>query len=399
MDLHLSPEEETFRDEVRAFIRDNLPAEIQERVATGKRLTKDDFLTWHKILYKQGWVAPSWPKEYGGTGWTPMQRHLFDEELAAADTPPLMPFGLVMVGPVIMEFGSDEQKKKYLPRILSGEDWWCQGYSEPGSGSDLASLRTKAVREGDHYIVNGQKTWTTYAQYANLMFCLARTSDEGKPQEGISFLLVDMDQPGIEVKPIKTFDGGVEINDVFMTDVKVPVEDLVGEENKGWTYAKFLLGHERTSIAAVGRSRKWLERIKQIASSESADGQGSLMDDWSYRRKVAQAEIDLLALESVVLKALSAEAAGKRVGPEASLLKICGSELQQELTELMFEAVGWYSNPYVPEALDPGWNEEPIGPDYAAPLAPQYFNYRKTSIYGGTNEIQKGIIAKMVMGL
>ncbi len=398
MDLHLSPEEETFRDEVRAFIRDNLPAEIQERVATGKRLSKDDFLKWHKILYKQGWVAPSWPEEHGGTGWTPMQRHIFDEELAAADTPPLMPFGLVMVGPVIMEFGSDEQKKKYLPRILSGDDWWCQGYSEPGAGSDLASLRTKAVRDGDHYVVNGQKTWTTYAQYANLIFCLVRTSDEGKPQEGISFLLIDMDQPGVEVKPIKTFDGGTEVNDVFLTDVKVPVEDLVGEENKGWTYAKFLLGHERTSIAAVGRSKKWLERIKAIAAAEPADGAGSLIDDRSYRRKVAQAEIDLLALESVVLKVLSAEAAGKAVGPEASLLKIRGSELQQRLTELMFEAVGWYSNPYLPEALDPGWNEEPIGPDHAAPLAPQYFNYRKTSIYGGTNEIQKGIIAKMVMG-
>jgi alkylation response protein AidB-like acyl-CoA dehydrogenase len=285
-----------------------------------------------------------------------------------------------------------------LPRIVNGEDWWCQGYSEPGAGSDLASLQTKAVRDGDHYIVNGTKTWTTLAQYANMMFCLVRTSSEGKRQAGISFLLVDMTVPGVTVRPIQTMDGGHEINEVFLDDVRVPVENRIGEENEGWTYAKVLLGFERTGIADVGRSKKLLHQVREIAANEPM-GEGRLIDDPDFRLKIAEVEVDLLALESVVLKVLAAEGAGKEVGPEASLLKIKGTEIQQSISELLFEAVGNYAHPYVPEALEAGWNEDPIGPDYAAALAPRYFNWRKRSIYGGSNEIQKNIIAKRVLGL
>lgn len=398
MELKLSPKDEAFRDEMRAFMRDNLPAEIRHKVEMGLGLGKNDYVTWQQIVNDRGWLAPGWPVEHGGTGWPPMQRHIFNEEMARAGAPRIIPFGVAMVGPVIIAFGSAAQKQRYLPRILTSEDWWCQGYSEPGSGSDLASLKTRAKRDGDHYSVNGAKTWTTFAQYADMMFCLVRTAAEGKPQAGISFLLIDMTSPGIEVRPITTMDGGSEINDVFLDDVRVPVENLVGEENQGWTYAKYLLGHERTWTADVGQSRNQLGRVRQIAAEELVDGR-PLLDDPAFQTKVAEVEIDLLALEAVLLQVLAGEAAGQPPGPEASLLKLRGTEIQQAITELLLEAVGNYAHPFVREALEYGWNEEPIGPDYAAAIAPRYFNWRKASIYGGSNEIQKNIIAKAVLGL
>jgi alkylation response protein AidB-like acyl-CoA dehydrogenase len=397
MELNLSAEQAAFREEVRRFIVENLPHEIARKVEMGQRLGKQDYETWQKILHAKGWSAPHWPKEHGGTGWSPIQRYIFEEEMARASAPPIIAFGLYMVGPVLIEFGDERQKASYLPRILSSEDWWCQGYSEPGAGSDLASLKTRAVRDGDDYLVDGQKTWTTYAQHADMMFCLVRTASGGKKQEGISFLLIDMKSPGITVRPITTIDGGQEINEVFLEQVRVPVANRVGEEGKGWTIAKFLLGHERVGIAAVGRSKKQLARLKQIAGQERSHGR-PLSEDRRFRGKLAELEIELLALESLVLRVLSDEGAGRTPGPEASLLKIKGTEVQQALTELLFEAVGIYAHPYVPEALDRGWNEPPIGPDYAAAAAPRYFNWRKASIYGGSNEIQKNIIAKMVLG-
>lgn len=397
MELKLSPEDAAFQQEVRSFLQGALPKDIQRKVEMGLNLDKQDYVTWHKILYEKGWITPNWPVGQGGTDWTPMQRHIFEEEKAWAMTPRIIPFGVQMVAPVIMAFGTEEQKAQYLPGIRSGDVWWCQGYSEPGSGSDLASLKAKAVSDGDHYVVNGQKTWTTLAQHADMMFCLVRTDDSGKKQQGITFLLIDMTSPGIEVRPITTIDGGQEINDVFLDEVRVPKENRIGEEGQGWTIAKFLLGHERVGIAAVGRSKQQLAKVREIAAVEQADGKPLIEQD-RFREKVAAVEIDLLALESVVLKVLADEAAGNAPGPESSLLKIKGTEVQQVITELLFEAVGNYAHPYVPEALELGWNEEPIGPDYAPSLAPTYFNWRKASIYGGTNEIQKNIIAKMVLG-
>ncbi len=398
MELSLSSNDAAFRQEVRDFIRAELPADIKSKVERGQRLVKEDYVRWQKMLYEKGWIAPGWPLEHGGPGWTPLQRHLFEEELAAASAPRIVPFGLSMVAPVIMAFGDAAQKAYYLPRILSSEDWWCQGYSEPGSGSDLASLATKAVPDGKDYIVTGQKTWTTLAQYADMIFCLVRTSTEGKPQEGISFLLIDIHLPGIEVRPIRTMDGGAEINDVFFDNVRVPQANRIGEENKGWTYAKFLLGYERTGIAAIGRSKQELRQLKAIARAESA-GDHSLAEDGAFVAKLADLEIDILALESLVLRIVADETAGRTPGPEASILKIRGTEIQQRLSELALEAIGYYANPYIAEAREAGWNEASIGPEYAANIAPHYFNWRKASIYGGTNEIQKNIIAKMVLGL
>jgi len=398
LELKLSDEDDAFREEVRAFIAGNLPPAIREKVETGRPLGKQDYVTWQKILYEKGWIAPGWPVEFGGTGWTPLQRHIFKEEAALQSAPPVIAFGVQMVAPIIYTFGSQWQKDHYLPRILSSEDWWCQGYSEPGSGSDLASLKTRAVPDGDDYLVTGQKTWTTLAQYADMMFCLVRTDDSGKPQEGISFLLVDMASTGIEVTPIRTIDGGTEINTVFLDNVRVPKKNLVGEEGKGWTYAKFLLGLERTGIAAVGRSKKQLQRVWEIAALESEAGR-PVSRDPGFRERAVAVELELLALESVVLQVLAAEGAGRAPGPEASLLKIKGTEVQQAITELLLEAVGSHGFPFQPEALEEGWNEPLVGPDYAAPIAPHYFNWRKASIYGGSNEIQKNIIAKMVLGL
>ena len=399
MQIELSAADKAFRAEARDFIEARLPPDIRRRVEGGLALGRDDYVAWHRILHEKGWVAPAWPREYGGPGWAPIQRYLFDSEIAAAGAPRVMPFGISMVGPVIFTFGDDAQKERFLPRILSADDWWCQGYSEPGAGSDLASLRTRAVRDGEDYIVTGQKTWTTSAQWADWIFCLVRTDAAApKRQQGISFLLIDMRSPGVEVRPIVTIDGGQEVNDVFFDDVRVPARNLVGEENKGWTYAKFLLSFERAGIADVGRSRKQLARLKQVARSEASNGR-PLAEDHRFREKVAAVEIDLMALEFTELRALSRQAAGKEPGTEANILKLRGTEVQQRLTELHLEAVGAYANPWIPEALKDGWNEEPIGPDYAAIAAPRYFNWRKASIYGGSNEIQKGILAKFVLGL
>ncbi|HEY0104869.1 MAG TPA: acyl-CoA dehydrogenase family protein [Rhizomicrobium sp.] len=395
MDLTFSPEEEAFRQEVLAFIAEaktQLPKNLGAPEAATR--TKEDYLAWHKLLFKKGWVAPLWPKQYGGTGWTVTQRYIFNEEVAAAGMPVTLPFGLSMVAPVIFTFGSDEQKQTYLPRILSGEDWWCQGYSEPGSGSDLASLRTKAVREGDFYIVNGQKTWTTLAQFADWIFCLVRTDSNVKQQEGITFLLIDMKTPGITVKPIIVLDGAHEVNEVFFDNVKVPVANRVGEENKGWTYAKFLLVNERSGIARVAGSKKAVARLKEIARAETLDGR-PLIEDEDFARKVADLEIDLAALEFTELRTLAAESQGHNAGPESSILKIRGTEIQQRITELTVEAIGYYA---YPNERMLGSNEF-IGPDYALGEAGHYFNMRKASIYGGSNEIQRNIIAKAVLGL
>ncbi|MEQ8283924.1 MAG: acyl-CoA dehydrogenase family protein [Parvibaculum sp.] len=398
MDMRFSPEELAFRDEVREFIASNYPQELKGGARRSRgEMSKEDILRWHRILYKKGWVVPHWPVEYGGTGWSITQRYIWNEENARAETSPLLPFGLSMVGPVIYTFGNEEQKKRFLPGILSGDDWWCQGYSEPGSGSDLASLRTKAVRDGDHYIVNGGKTWTTLAQFADWMFCLVRTDPNAKAQEGISFLLIDMKTPGIAVRPIITMDGSHEVNEVFLEDVKVPVENLIGEENKGWTYAKFLLGNERSGIAGVARSKKAIERLKNIANAELIDG-APLMKTDEFSRKVAELEIDLSALEVTELRTLAAESKGRGPGPEASILKIKGTEIQQRITELAVEAVGNYAMVQAPRMEVTG-NEFVPGPDYSAGTAQDYFNMRKTSIYGGSNEIQHNIIAKMVLGL
>jgi alkylation response protein AidB-like acyl-CoA dehydrogenase len=398
MDLSFTKEEQAFRAEVRKFIDANLPADISAKVKNGKRLAKDDFVRWQKILHKQGWGATMWPQRFGGTGWSAVQQHIFDEESADAGAPLQLPFGLKMVAPVIMTFGNRSQQEYFLPRIVDGTDWWCQGYSEPGSGSDLASLKTKAENKGDHYVVNGQKTWNTLGQYADWIFCLVRTSSEGRPQEGISFLLIDMKTPGITVRPIIMNDGEHEINEVWFEDVKVPAQNLVGEENKGWTYAKFLLGHERTGIAGVGRSKAALKHLKAIARAEKSNGR-PLIEDQRFRDRIAQVELELMALEITNMRVLSADKEKHAPGPEASILKIKGSEIQQTLAELMMQALGHYSLPWLQEALDAGWQGEPVGADYAAPLSGHYFNYRKTTIYGGSNEIQKNIIAQMILGL
>ena len=398
MNLEFSPEEIAFRQEVRSFIEENYPDELKG-FGSREDLSRDQFLAWHKVLGKKGWSAPAWPEQYGGTGWTSTQRYIWSEENARVDAMMPLPFGVSMVGPVIYTFGNEEQKARYLPKILSGEEWWCQGYSEPGAGSDLASLKTTAVRDGDHYVINGQKTWTTLAQHADWGFFLCRTDpNAAKHQEGISFILVDMNTPGIEVRPIITIEGGHEVNEVWLTDVRVPVENRIGEENQGWTYAKFLLAHERSGIAGVARSKRGIERLRDIASTEILDGEPLINDD-SFARKISQLEIDLTALEFTELRTLARESAGKGPGPESSILKVKGTEIQQRLTELTLEAVGSYGAPDYRGFPEDGSNEFPIGPDYSHHSAPLYFNMRKTSIYGGSNEIQRNIITKMILGL
>jgi len=398
MDLNYTPDEIAFRDDVHAFVRDKLPKDISRKVLEHRRLGKNDMVRWQDILAEKGWLTGHWPKLYGGCDWTPVQVHIFDEETAAFGAPRLVPFGLNMVAPVIMAFGSPWQKEHYLARIRENKDWWCQGYSEPGSGSDLASLKTRAQLvksgEGDHYVVNGQKTWTTLAQFADMIFCLVRTSTEARKQEGISFLLIDMHAPGVTVRPIIMLDEEHQVNEVFFEDVKVPVENLVGEEGKGWTYAKYLLGHERTGIANVGASKRELITLKEIARREQRNGK-PLAEDPRFAARIAELEIELLALEMTVMRVLSTR--DKAPGPEASILKIKGSEIQQTLAELMMEAVGPYALAFDPAAME--LDAESIGPDYAAPLAAHYFNYRKTTIYGGSNEIQRNIIAQLVLGL
>ncbi|UZD54195.1 acyl-CoA dehydrogenase family protein [Caldimonas aquatica] len=398
MDLSFTPEEQAFREEVRAWVRENLPQDISHKVHNALRLTKDDMQRWARILGKKGWHGYAWPKEFGGPGWNAVQRHLFEEECALAGAPRIVPFGPVMVAPVIMAFGSPEQHKRFLPGIMSGDVWWCQGYSEPGSGSDLASLKTRAERRGDKYIVNGQKTWTTLGQYADWIFCLVRTSTEGKPQTGISFLLIDMKSPGITVRPIITLDGEHEVNEVFFDNVEVPVENLVGEENKGWTYAKYLLAHERTNIADVNRAKRELERLKRIARAEHSGGR-PLIEDPRFRDQIAQLEVDIVALEMMVLRVLSAERGGKKALDVAALLKIRGSEIQQRYTELMMLAAGPYSLPFIFEAMEAGWQGDYVGAMHCAPLASTYFNMRKTTIYGGSNEVQRNIVAQMTLGV
>lgn len=394
MDLTYSAEETAFRDEVRAWLRDTLPPALAEKVRKHQRLTKDDYHQWHLLLRDRGWLCWHWPTQHGGAGFSPVEKHIFEEEMVAASAPRIVPFGPNMLGPVLIEFGSEEHKARYLPRILDCEDWWAQGYSEPGAGSDLASMKTTAIREGDHYIVNGQKTWTTLGHHANMIFALVRTDrDAPKPQMGISFLLIDMNTPGIEVRPIVTLDGEHEVNEVWFTDVRVPAENLVGKENEGWTYAKFLLTYERTGIAGVAYSKSAFSHLKKIAAREG------LADDPLFSARMAQVEIDLMAMEMFNLRIVSAAGQGKAPGPESSLLKIKGTEVRQEITDLLRRAVGPYALPFVSEAFDAGYNEEPIGPEDAMPLAKQYFNMRKISIYGGSNEIQKNIVAKAMLGL
>jgi len=399
MDLNFTAEELAFRDEVRTFLKNDLPADIANKIKSGLPVSAPDYVRWQKILYKRGWGAPGWPKQFGGPGWGPVQMHIYDEEAAAAGAPRMIPFGLKMVAPVIMAFGNPEQQKRFLPRIISADDWWCQGYSEPGSGSDLASLKTRAERQGDFYIVNGQKTWTTLGQHADWIFCLVRTDPNApKQQQGISFLLIDMKTPGITVRPIITMDGAHEVNEVWFENVKVPVENRIGEENKGWTYAKFLLGHERTNIAGVGASKRELKRLKNIARQELKNGK-PLIEDPLFAARIAQVEIDLIALEITNLRALSAESEKRAPGPEASILKIKGTEIQQALTELMMYAVGPYALPFSRESREEGDLKSVAGPEYAAPLAATYCNFRKVSIYGGSNEIQRNIISQMILGL
>ncbi len=395
MDVEFTKEDETFRQEVRQFMKETYPKHLVgiER----QDLDKENFLAWHKILYKKGWIAPSWPEEYGGTGWTVTQKYIWNEESAAFGTIAPLPFGLQMLGPVIYTFGNQEQKDWVLPSILSGEVWWCQGYSEPGAGSDLAALKTKAVLEGDGYVVNGHKMWTTLAQYADWMFCLVRTTTGEKRQEGISFLLIDMKSPGITVRPIITIDGGHEVNEVFLEDVRVPAKNLVGEQDKGWTIAKFLLSNERSGIAGVARSKKAIERLRDIARGALEDGR-PLLESVGFSRKIAELEIDLTALEYTELRTLASESKGQGPGPESSILKIKGTEIQQRITELTMEAVGNYAAPWVPQ-MEAGDNYRAIGPDDSQGVSQIYFNTRKTSIYGGSNEIQRNIIAKMVLSL
>ncbi|HEY1360962.1 MAG TPA: pimeloyl-CoA dehydrogenase large subunit [Xanthobacteraceae bacterium] len=401
MDLRFTPAEDAFREEVRAFMRAALPKELRRKMVEGSRLAKEDLVGWQRILNAKGWAVPHWPAEWGGRDWSPVQQYIYRDELQQAPAPDPLPFGVHMVGPVIIAFGSEAQKRRFLPRIANLDDWWCQGFSEPGAGSDLASLKTAARRDGDHYLVNGQKTWTTLAQYADWIFCLVRTDPAARKQEGISFLLIDMKTAGITVRPITTIDGGREVNEVFFDDVRVPVENRIGAENRGWDYAKFLLGNERTGIARVGVSKARLRRLKEIAAMERM-GDRPLIEDERFRLKIAAVEVELKALEMTQLRVVAAESrrAGNRPDPVSSILKIKGSELQQAISELLMEAVGPYALPdQAPHSDDERWNEPPVGPDWAAGLAGQYFNMRKVSIYGGSNEIQKNIIAKAILGL
>ncbi|SAK68508.1 acyl-CoA dehydrogenase domain-containing protein [Caballeronia catudaia] len=392
MDLKFTAEEKSFRAEVLEFLRTSLPEHIAQKVRTGKRLMRDDMAQWHGILDAKGWLANHWPKEYGGPGWTAVQKFIFENECAIAGAPRIVPFGVNMLGPVLIKYGSEAQKRHWLPRILDGSDWWCQGYSEPGAGSDLASVRTSAVRTMENgeevYVVNGQKTWTTLAHYANMIFCLVRTSRDARKQEGISFLLIDMNTPGVEVRPIITLDGEHEVNEVFFTDVRVPAANLVGEENKGWTYAKYLLTYERTNIAGVGFSVAALGRLKAAAGRMQSNGR-ALIDDPLFAARLARVEIDLENMKTTNLRVLAAVAGGGAPGAESSMLKIRGTEIRQEISSLMRRAMGPYAQPVIEYGSD----------DETSTEAAQYFNNRKLSIFGGSNEIQKNIIAKMMLGL
>ncbi|MDJ0824141.1 MAG: acyl-CoA dehydrogenase family protein [Rhodobacter sp.] len=395
MDLSYSPEDRAFQDEIRAFLAEALPARLSDKVRTGAELTKADMEAWHAILNAKGWLATTWPKEFGGPGWTPVQRHIFEEECCRAFAPRVVPFGLNMLGPVLMRFGTPAQQQAYLPRILSGADWWCQGYSEPGAGSDLASLRTRAIRDGDTYVVNGQKTWTTLGQHANRIFCLVRTSTEGKPQQGISFLLIDLAAPGIEMRPIRLIEGGHEVNEVFFTDVRVPITNRVGAENEGWTIAKFLLGHERTNIAGVGFAVQAFEQLRAFARRPRGNGR-RLIDDLLFAARLSEIEIELEAMKITNLRLLVAAQQTGAPGPESSMLKIKGTQIRQALNDLARRALGPAAAPFPLEALEGNAALVPL--DQAANAA-RYFNSRKLSIFGGSNEIQRNILAKAKLGL
>ena len=395
MDLNFSDQERAFQSEVQTFLADNLPDDIAAKVRLGDGLTKDMMDLWHSILNAKGWLATTWPKDFGGPGWTPVQKHIFEEECCRAYAPRIVPFGLNMLGPVLQKFGTAEQQESILPRILSGEDWWCQGYSEPGAGSDLASLKTRAIRDGDEYVINGQKTWTTLGQHANKIFCLVRTSSEGKPQEGISFVLVDIDTPGIDMRPIRLIEGGHEVNEVFFTDVRVPVSNLVGEENKGWTIAKFLLSHERTGIAGVGFSMQALEEVKVLAHTIRR-GAKRLIDDPLFAARLAKVEIDLEAMKITNLRMLFQAQKQGAPGPETSMLKIKGTVINQELRDLARRALGPLAAPFPGHVTD---GNILFGPADTAFNAARYFNNRKTSIFGGSNEIQRNILTKTMLEL
>jgi pimeloyl-CoA dehydrogenase large subunit len=402
MDLRFSPEENAFRQELRAFFRSAVPESIRTKVMEDRRLSKEELVASHKALHARGLTVPHWPKEWGGSDWTPIQHYIYTEELQYNGVPQPLPFNVSMCGPVIIAFGTEEQKKRFLPPMASLDDWWCQGFSEPGAGSDLAGLKTTAVRQGDHYVVNGQKTWTTLAQHADWIFMLVRTNPEAeKKQLGISFLLIDMKTPGITVRPIQTIDGGREVNEVFFDDVKVPVENLVGQENRGWDCAKFLLGNERTGIARVGYSKQRVQRIRELAGRVMA-GDRPLLQDERFREKLAAVEVELKALEMTQMRILSDDRHRKDRAPNpmSSILKIKGSEIQQATTALALEIAGPLSLPYRMERDEPehGSNEPPEDLEWVAPAAPAYFNYRKVTIYGGSNEIQRNILAKAVLG-
>jgi len=399
MDLNFTEAELAFRAEARRFFRTEVPDSIRTKLRDGEHLTKDDMVTSQRILNARGWATVNWPVEWGGQPWSPVEVYMYQDEMQLAYVPSPIAFNVSMVGAVIAQFGSEEQKHRFLPRAANADDFWCQGFSEPGSGSDLASLRTRAERRGGKYIVNGQKIWTTLAQYADWIFCLVRTDPAAKKQEGISFILIDMKTPGITIRPIVTIDGGREVNEVFFDDVEVPAENLVGQENKGWDYAKFLLGNERTGIARVGASKAKVARIKQLAAMERSDDR-PLIEDPGFREKLAAVEVELKALEMTQLRVVSDERKRENKGrpnPASSILKLSGSMIQQRLTELVMEVVGPYMMPYQPP--EEGQNESAFGPDYAAAAGPAYFNTRKVSIYGGSNEIQRNIIAKAILGL
>jgi alkylation response protein AidB-like acyl-CoA dehydrogenase len=395
MDLTWTAEERAFREEVQAFLNAKLPADLKAKAFAHHHLVRDDYIRWHALLAERGWGAPSWPKEYGGTGWNPMQRLIFEIESFKAGAPRLLPFGLSMIGPVLMKYGNQKQKDYYLPRIIEMKDWWCQGYSEPGSGSDLASLKTRAERVGDRYIINGQKTWTTLAHYADWMFCLVRTDPSAKAQRGISMVLIDMKQPGVTVRPIKTLNGSHDVNEVWLENVEAPLENLVGEENNGWTYAKYLLGHERTGIAGIGHCHRELAILKSLAERTMASGE-SLSLDSRVRDSINRIEAQVLALEMMLLRVASDSS---DPGPKASILKIRGSELQMELARLQMQVAGADSWPYDPEWLYADSEFHGPGPEYSAAASAGYFDMRKTAIYGGTNEVQKGIISKQIIGV
>ncbi|MBA6390625.1 acyl-CoA dehydrogenase family protein [Colwellia sp. BRX10-3] len=399
MNLNFTAQEKDFQQEVHQFLQEKLPKNIAQKTKNSIHLSKKECIEWQQILHKQGWSAINWPVEHGGTGWTPTQKYIFANECAKAGGPDVIPFGLKMVAPVIYTFGNEEQKQRFLPDILASNVWWCQGYSEPGAGSDLASVRTTAVKEGDEYVVNGTKTWTTLGQHADWIFCLVRTGEpSAKNQEAISFLLINMNDPKITVSPIITIDGRHEVNEVHFDNARVPTENLIGVEGKGWTYAKVLLTHERTGIARVAISKDRLVQLKALAQI-SPDGDNKLIDDAIFAQKVAQVEIDLLALEYTELRTLSAISTGQAPGPESSILKIVGTQVIQAIDELYVEAAGYYSMPFVPDQFNDDFDGQSIGPDMATNSSLRYFNNRKASIYGGSNEIQTNIISKAVLGL